>query len=150
MSKEGRIMRISTKGRYSLEALLYLALLPKGRYVSTREIAQDTNLSDGYLEQLFIPLRKAGIVKGIRGPQGGYLPGKALNKIKVGDILRAAEGALEPVDCVKSKHCPMSADCASRHTWAALYRAINECVDSITLADLAAAYDALDRQEYAI
>ncbi|MDR0878542.1 MAG: Rrf2 family transcriptional regulator, partial [Treponema sp.] len=54
-------MRISTKGRYSLEALLYMALLPKGEYSSTRSIAENTGLSDGYLEQLFIPLRKAGI-----------------------------------------------------------------------------------------
>ena len=143
-------MRISTKGRYSLMALLYMALLPKGEYSSTREIAENTGLSDGYLEQLFIPLRKAGIVKGIRGPMGGYLPGKTLNKIKVGDILRAAEGALEPVDCVKTKRCPMAAECMSRHTWAELYRAINECADSITLADLAASYEALDKQEYAI
>jgi Rrf2 family protein len=143
-------MRISTKGRYSLVALLYMALLPKGEYSSTREIAEKTGLSDGYLEQLFIPLRKAGIVKGIRGPLGGYLPGKALNRIKVGDILRTAEGALEPVDCVKTKRCPMAAGCVSRHTWAELYRAINECVDSITLADLVASYEALDKQEYAI
>jgi Rrf2 family protein len=143
-------MRISTKGRYSLAALLYMALLPKGECSSTREIAENTGLSDGYLEQLFIPLRKAGIVRGIRGPAGGYLPGKALNKIKVGDILRAAEGALEPVDCVKTKRCPMAAGCMSRHTWTELCRAINECADSITLADLAASYEALDTQEYAI
>jgi Rrf2 family protein len=143
-------MRISTKGRYSLEALLYMALLPKGEYSSTRAIAEHTGLSDGYLEQLFIPMRKAGIVKGIRGPQGGYLPGRPPQKIRVGDILRAAEGALEPVDCVKTKKCPLAAGCSSRHTWAELYRAINECVDSITLADLAAAYRALDKQEYAI
>jgi Rrf2 family protein len=143
-------MRISTKGRYSLEALLYMALLPEGEYPSTREIAEKTGLSDGYLEQLFIPLRKAGIVRGIRGPQGGYLPGRAQDQIKVGDILRAVEGALEPVDCVHTKSCPMAEECLSRHTWAELYREINECVDSITLADLAAAYRALDKQEYAI
>jgi Rrf2 family protein len=143
-------MRISTKGRYSLEALLYMALLPDGEYSSTREIAEKTGLSDGYLEQLFIPLRKQGIVRGIRGPQGGYLPGKALDQIKVGDILRAVEGALEPVDCVNSKDCPMAGECLSRNTWAELYREINECVDAITLSDLAAAYGALDKQEYAI
>jgi Rrf2 family protein len=143
-------MRISTKGRYSLEALLYMALLPEGDYSSTREIAEKTGLSDGYLEQLFIPLRKAGIVKGIRGPQGGYLPAKALDQIKVGDILRTVEGALEPVDCIKSKDCPMAAECLSRNTWAELYQQINKCVDSVTLADLTASYEALDKQEYAI
>jgi Rrf2 family protein len=143
-------MRISTKGRYSLEALLYMALLPKGEYTSTRTIAENTGLSDGYLEQLFIPLRKAGIVQGIRGPQGGYLPGRAPEKITVGEILRTVEGALEPVDCVKSKTCPMAKDCMSQHTWAELYKEINDCVDAVTLADLAQAYETLDQVEYAI
>jgi Rrf2 family protein len=143
-------MRISTKGRYSLEALLYMALLPKGEYVSTRTIAENTGLSDGYLEQLFIPLRKAGIIHGIRGPLGGYLPGRDLDKITVGDILRAVEGSLEPVDCVSSKICPIEETCLSRHTWSALYKEISTCVDSITLKDLVEAYYTMDQMEYAI
>jgi Rrf2 family protein len=143
-------MRISTKGRYSLEALLYLALLPGGAYVSTRNIADHTGISEGYLEQLFIPLRKAGIVQGVRGPQGGYLPGRSPGEITAGEILRAVEGSLEPVDCVNTKICPARKSCLSRHTWAELYREINRCVDSITLADLREAYESLDRLEYAI
>jgi Rrf2 family protein len=143
-------MRISTKGRYSLEALLYMALLPEGEYVSTRAIAEDTGISDGYLEQLFIPLRKAGIVQGIRGPLGGYLPGKPVDRITVGEILRAVEGPLEPVDCVKSKACPIQESCISRYTWSELYQEINDCVDSITLKDLTEAYQTIDRMEYAI
>jgi Rrf2 family protein len=143
-------MRISTKGRYSLEALLYMSLLPPDEYSSTRTIAGHTGISDGYLEQLFIPLRKAGIVRGIRGPQGGYLPGKDPGKISVGDILRAVEGNLEPVDCVKSKTCPIRDQCLSQHTWRELYEEINDCVDSISLADLKEAYKALDKMEYAI
>ncbi|MDR3200414.1 MAG: Rrf2 family transcriptional regulator, partial [Spirochaetales bacterium] len=110
-------MRISTKGRYSLEALLYLSLLPPGEYTSTRTIAEYTGISDGYLEQLFIPLKKAGIINAIRGPQGGYLPGKELEKITVGAILRAVEGSLEPVACVASEKCPNESWCISRHTW---------------------------------
>jgi Rrf2 family protein len=143
-------MRISTKGRYSLEALLHMALLPPGEYASTRVIAEHTGISDGYLEQLFIPLRKAGIVQGIRGPQGGYLPGRAFDAITVGDILRAVEGSLEPVACVSSDDCPIKENCVSIHTWSELYHEITECVDSITLADLVEAYNALDRMEYAI
>jgi Rrf2 family protein len=143
-------MRISTKGRYSLEALLYMALLPRGEYSSTRSIAENTGLSDGYLEQLFIPLRKAGIVQGIRGPQGGYLPGRPIKKITVGDVLRAVEGPLEPVACVTSNDCPMKPTCISIHTWSDLYREITNCVDSITLSDLAAACLAMDKVEYAI
>jgi Rrf2 family protein len=143
-------MRISTKGRYSLEALLYMALLPDGDYTSTRSIAENTGISDGYLEQLFIPLRKAGIVQGIRGPQGGYLPGREIDQITVGDILRAVEGSLEPVDCVTSTDCPVRGSCISRHTWSELYEEITDCVDSITLKDLTAAFKSMDQMEYAI
>jgi Rrf2 family protein len=143
-------MRISTKGRYSLEALLYMALLPPGEYCSTRAISEYTGISDGYLEQLFIPLRRAGIVQGIRGPLGGYLPGRSLENIRVGDILRTVEGPLEPVACVKSEICPIAETCISQHTWRDLYREITKCVDSITLLDLVEAYKSMNRQEYAI
>jgi Rrf2 family protein len=143
-------MKISTKGRYSLEALLYMALLPQGEYSSTRAISENTGISDGYLEQLFIPLRKAGLITGIRGPQGGYVPGRELAEIRVGDILRTVEGALEPVACVNSKVCPVEATCLSKHTWSELYHEINDCVDAITLADLVDAYHSMDKMEYAI
>ncbi|MDR0998921.1 MAG: Rrf2 family transcriptional regulator [Treponema sp.] len=143
-------MRISTKGRYSLEALLYLALLPKGEYSSTRAIAENTGISDGYLEQLFIPLRKAGIVQGIRGPQGGYLPGRSITRIMVGDVLRAVEGSLEPTECVSSNSCPYRKKCVSRHTWKELYGEIVNCVDSISLQDLVESYKAMDQMDYTI
>ncbi|MDR1948985.1 MAG: Rrf2 family transcriptional regulator [Spirochaetaceae bacterium] len=143
-------MRISTKGRYSLEALLYMALLPPGEYSSTRAISEYTGISDGYLEQLFIPLRKAGIVQGIRGPLGGYVPGRPPEKIRVGDVLRAVEGPLEPVACVNSEKCPIEETCISIHTWSELYREITDCVNSITLSDLVEAYYAMDKLEYAI
>jgi Rrf2 family protein len=143
-------MRVSTKGRYSLEAILYMALLPEGEYVSTRSIAGETGISDGYLEQLFIPLRRAGIIRGIRGPQGGYCLGKPHKDISAGDVLRAVEGSLEPVDCIKSRVCPAAKKCVSRHTWRELYREISACVDSISLKDLVEAYEKLDQLEYTI
>jgi Rrf2 family protein len=148
--KKEQCMRISTKGRYSLEALLYMALLPDGEYCSTRTIAEHTGISDGYLEQLFIPLRKAGLIRGIRGPQGGYLLGNDPGKITAGDVLRSVEGPLEPVSCVNSMTCPVEASCISRHTWSELYHEISACVNSITLADLVEAYYAMDKLEYAI
>ena len=143
-------MRISTRGRYSLEALLYLALLPEGSFASTRTIAGQTGISDGYLEQLFIPLKKAGIVRGIRGAQGGYLPGRLPAEITVGDILRAVEGSLEPVACLSSETCPSSGSCITRHTWAQLYREISACVDSITLADLVESFNIRDGGGFSI
>lgn len=133
-------MRISTRGQYSLEALLYLALLPEGDFASTRSISENTGISDGYLEQLFIPLKKAGIVRGIRGAHGGYLPGRDPAEITAGEILRAVEGSLEPVACISAGTCPSEATCITRHTWSALYGEIADCVDSITLKDLVDAY----------
>lgn len=143
-------MRISTRGRYSLEALLYLALLPEGEYASTRSISEHTGISDGYLEQLFIPLKKAGIIRGIRGAQGGYLPGRAIDAITVGDILRAVEGSLEPVACLSSDTCPSEAKCITRHTWSRLYREISDCVDSITLSGLVECYRSMESGGLAI
>lgn len=143
-------MRISTRGRYSLEALLYLALLPEGSFESTRSISGNTGISDGYLEQLFIPLKKAEIVRGIRGAQGGYLLSRPAGEITVGQILRAVEGSLEPVACLGSETCSAQAACIARHTWETLYRSIASCVDSITLADLVAASRTTGGQEYAI
>lgn len=140
-------MRISTRGQYSLEALLYLALLPEGSFASTRSISENTGISDGYLEQLFIPLKKDGIVRGIRGARGGYLPGRDPSLITVGDILRSVEGSLEPVACMTAGTCPAEAKCPSRNTWSALYGEITDSVDSISLKDLADAYAAQARVE---
>jgi Rrf2 family protein len=138
-------MRISTKGRYSLEALLYLALIEETRkgqelFASTREIAENTGYSEGYLEQLFIPLRKAGLIQGVRGPQGGYYLAKKPEEISAGDILRAVEGSLQPTACIEESLCPEANVCPSRRTWYALYECIIGTVDAISLADLREAY----------
>ncbi|MDR3275968.1 MAG: Rrf2 family transcriptional regulator [Treponema sp.] len=146
-------MRISTKGRYSLEALLYLALLPPGGYISTRVIAEGTGISEGYLEQLFIPLRKAGILQGIRGPQGGYKPGRSLEQISAGDILQAVEGPLEIAACATSSTkapCPRESSCESIGLWNELYREITGCVGAITLQELAETCRTMDTLEYTI
>ncbi len=135
-------MRISTRGQYSLEALLYLASLPSGEYASIRALSEATGISDGYLEQLFIGLKKQGIVQGIRGARGGYVVGRDPSEITAGDVLRAVEGTLEPVACLSAGTCPSEAACITRHTWAHLYREIRDVVDSVTLADLAREYDA--------
>jgi Rrf2 family protein len=134
-------MRISTRGRYSLEALLFLALQPADALHNTRVIAGQTGISEGYLEQLFISLRQKGLIVAIRGAQGGYRLGKNAAEISIGDILRVSEGSLEPVGCLANEPCGREGECASRLTWARLYTAITECADSITLADLVGAYE---------
>jgi Rrf2 family protein len=140
-------MRISTRGRYSLEALLFLTLLPKGSSASTRAISEKTGISDGYLEQLFIPLKKNNIITGIRGPQGGYFLNLEPDHVSVGSILRITEGSLEPVACLSQGTCPAEQKCISRHTWNDLYHEITDCVDSITLADLAGTYSFTEEEQ---
>lgn len=143
-------MRISTRGRYSLEAILFLALLPEDSLVSTREISEQTGISDGYLEQLFIPLKKAGIITGVRGAQGGYHLGGPAESITVGDILRSVEGPLAPVACLDREHCSSEAVCKTRYTWGKLYRSIEECIDSIRLSDLVDAFQTMEESEAAL
>jgi Rrf2 family protein len=127
-----------------------MALLPEEEYASTRSIAENTGISDGYLEQLFIALRKAGIVQGIRGPQGGYVLGRDADRITVGDILRAVEGSLEPVECISVAVCPIRKSCKSRQTWVDMYNEIAGCADSLTLKDLVRSYKTMDKIEYMI
>ncbi|MDR1786111.1 MAG: Rrf2 family transcriptional regulator [Spirochaetaceae bacterium] len=143
-------MRISSKGRYSLEALLYLALLPEGAFASTREISEKTEVSERYLEQLFIPLRQKGLIAALRGSRGGYYLDKRPDAITVGDILRTVEVSLDLVVCMAALDCPRKNQCETRGTWSALYRGINSFVDSVTLGDLARAYNAVDTPEYTI
>jgi Rrf2 family protein len=143
-------VRISTKGRYSLIALLYIALLKQGSYASAREIAEATGISEGYLEQLFIALRKSGIIQGVRGPQGGYYLERAAKEISVGEVLRSVEGSLSPTECVENRACPKENTCVSRQTWGSLHHCIKTCVDSIMISDLVDDFNAKRPPEYEI
>jgi len=132
-------MKLSTKGRYGLKAILQLAVDSKGEQVSLKSIAEKQNISENYLEQLFAALRKAGLVKSIRGSQGGYMLGKPAKDITVGEVLRALEGSLAPVDCVVEnapKECSRAEECVTRIIWRKMRDSINSVVDSITLDDL--------------
>ena len=134
-------MKLSTKGRYGARAMLDLALhynVNEGP-VALGSIAERQNISEEYLEQIFSSLRKSGIVESVRGAQGGYKLGRSADKITIGDILRVLEGSLAPVDCVvegKPQVCDRYDDCVLSGVWIKLRDAINEAVDSFTLADL--------------
>jgi len=95
-------MKVSTKGRYGLLAMIDIAAHQAQGSVSLRSVAERNNLSENYLEQLLPALRKAGLVKSIRGAQGGYVLAKPSDSITMGDILRTLEGPLSPVDCLAS------------------------------------------------
>ena len=135
-------MKLSTKGRYGLRAVIDLALTSENEAVSISSIAARQSLSESYLEQLMGKLRKAGIVKSIRGAQGGYRLGRPPEEISVGDILRALEGDLDPVDCMALKHkeggCVGQDACVTRYVWQKISDSINETVDGILLSTLLA------------
>ena len=97
--KEGDEMKLSTKGRYGLRAMIDLARYSEEEPVSIGSIAMRQGISERYLEQLVAKMKKAGLVKSIRGASGGYVLAKDSSEISVGDILRALEGSLEPVKC---------------------------------------------------
>lgn len=144
-------MKLSTKGRYGARAMLDLALhyTEEGGPVSLGAIAHRQGISEEYLEQIFSALRKAGLVESIRGAQGGYKPGRQAEKITVGDILRVLEGSLSPVDCAddgKTPSCERYDECVMRDVWRKMRDSINAAVDSVTLADLVAKYEALQHK----
>ncbi len=131
-------MKISTKGRYALRMMLDLALNDTGEPVRIRDIAARQEISDKYLEQIISSLNKAGYVKSIRGPQGGYRLTKKPEQYTVGMILRLTEGSLAPVACLEDEvnTCGRQDGCATLQLWKMLNEAVKGVVDKVTLADL--------------
>jgi Rrf2 family protein len=135
-------MKLSTKGRYGLRAVLDLAVNAEEEAVALSQIAERQGISMNYLEQLIAKLKKAGIVNGIRGAQGGYKLALPAEKISIGDILRALEGDLNPVDCSEvitgESSCSNSDLCVTKYVWKRISDSINDAVDGIMLSELVA------------
>ena len=131
-------MKISTKGRYALRLMLDIALNDAKTPVRIKDIAERQQISYKYLEQIVSSLNKAGFVKSLRGPQGGYRLTKKPEEYTVGMILRLIEGSLAPVACLDDdiNNCTRADRCPTLILWEKLYDAISEVVDNITLADL--------------
>ena len=132
-------MKLSTKGRYGLRAMIDLARYSEVEPVSINSIAARQNISERYLEQLVALLRKAGLVKSIRGATGGYILAKDAAEISVGDILRALEGSLEPVKCAafySEEGCMASDGCVTKYVWHKINDSINETVNQMMLDEL--------------
>lgn len=132
-------MRISTKGRYGLRAMVDLAVYSSDTPISLNSLADRQGLSAGYLEQVFSVLRKAGLVKSIKGAQGGYILADDSSKITVGDVLRVLEGDLVVVDEIDGEGINENniEYCIRTMVWEKMNESINEVVDSVTLKDLA-------------
>lgn len=132
-------MKLSTKGRYGLRALIDLARYSTQEPVSITSISDRQGISERYLEQLMAMLKKSGLVKSIRGAGGGYVLAKELKDISVGDVLRALEGNLEPVECsglTEGEGCTAKDSCVTKYVWQKINDSINKTVDEIKLDQL--------------
>jgi len=137
-------MKISTKGRYGLRALLDLAVHSQGEHVPLSNIAERQNISENYLEQVFSALRKAGIINSVKGAQGGYVLADQAEKIKVGTILRVLEGDLSVANEEWQPEGGVTIqECIQRKVWDEITNRINQYVDSITLEDLVQEYNVM-------
>lgn len=130
-------LKLSTKGKYGLKAMFELALSSNGEPVSLKYIAKKQGISDQYLEQIFSILKKAGLVKSVRGAQGGYYISKKPNEITVADILKVLEGDMAFTECLLDKDlCENFDSCATKYVWAKIKESIEEVTNSISLQDM--------------
>ncbi len=130
-------MKLSTKGRYGMRALLDLALHQGEGLVLLKDIARRQEVSLPYLEHLIAPLIAAGLVKSTRGARGGVLLLRSPSQIKLIEIIQLLEGSIAPVDCVNDpKVCHRSGSCVTRDIWIEMKMAMSRVLDSTTLQDL--------------
>ena len=136
-------MKLSTKGRYGLRSMVDLAVHSNGDHVSLNSIAERQNISENYLEQVFATLRKAALVKSVKGAQGGYVLVAKPSEIKIGTVLRALEGNLSVIDVDTETDGAVKNSvqhCIKQNVWDRINDRINEVVDGITLEDLVNEY----------
>lgn len=137
-------MKVSTKSRYGLAAMMDIAQHSGAGPVALRGVAERQQVSEHYLEQLMSGLRNAGLVRSIRGAQGGYVLARNPALITAGDIVRAMEGPIAPVDCLLAEkgrdnpYCEKTEGCIRRTIWLKMGESISTALDSISLESLCA------------
>lgn len=137
-------MRVSTKGRYGLRAMIDMAQHMHQAPVSIKTIAERQNISESYLEQVFSTLKKGGLIRSSRGSCGGYSLSVPPGKITAGQVIKILEGSLSPVFCVDDPDCGGSGGICGREKtcpaypfWFELNRLINDYIENITIEELA-------------
>jgi Rrf2 family transcriptional regulator, cysteine metabolism repressor len=131
-------MKISTKGRYGIRAMLELALHYSDSPIMVKDIARRQSISERYLEQLLLLLKVAGFVKASRGTHGGFILSRPPSEIKLNTIINALEGPISLVDCVDAPDLyPKASYCAMHDIWLEVGKAMDEVLESITLKELA-------------
>ncbi len=136
-------MKMSTKGRYGLRAMMDLAINQKDEVpVFLADVAKRQDISEKYLEHIFAALRAAGLIRTVRGRKGGFLLIKPPAQITASEVIAALEGPCRLVDCVdEPKVCPRSATCATRDIWTLLGGKMDEFLSGYTLDKLARMQD---------
>jgi Rrf2 family protein len=133
-------MKVSTRGEYGVRAMVALAHHYGEGPMSIAAVAKESSVPYAYLEQLIVPLRKAGLVESRRGAQGGYRLTRSPELVGVGEVYRVMEGPVAPMDCVSEdpadQTCPLIDGCETRPVWLRVRDSIVDALDSMTLADL--------------
>ena len=130
-------MIVSTKGRYALRVMVGLAMKDTGEYIPLKEIAEEEDISQKYLESIMTTLSKANFVDAVHGKVGGYRLNRPAEDYTVGSILKLTEGNLSPVSCT-SQGCSRPTCCKAMPMWERLEKMIDDFFEGITLADLIA------------
>lgn len=129
-------MRLTTKGRYAVTAMLDLAYHSQKNPVTLTDIATRQTISLSYLEQLFARLRRAGMVKGVRGPGGGYTLSRAAREINIADIIEAVDEPVDSTKCGGKSNCHNNQPCITHDLWMGLSEQIRAYLKEITLGQL--------------
>jgi len=130
-------MKLSTRTRYGIRAMLELAENYDKGHLQLKIIARDQEISVKYLEQLMTILKAAGFVRSVRGLKGGYVLSKPPRQIRVSDCFDCLEGPIITTECVDNKNsCSRSIDCVARSLWAEVHNAVRTVLESTTLQDL--------------
>ena len=134
-------MRLSTKSRYGVRALFDIAYHSAEAPAQIKAISQRQGITPRYLEQIFQKLKRAGIVKSIRGPRGGYYLARKPEEIAVGDIVRAMEETIDPVFCARpvkgrSRKCRRESKCPAQVVWTEAGKRLGNYLDSVSLAQM--------------
>ena len=130
-------MKLSTRTRYGIRAILELVKNYDNGPLQLRVIARDQGVSVKYLEQLMAMLKSAGIVRSVRGSKGGYILAKSPNQIRLSDCFECLEGAVITTECVEDENlCERANDCIARQVWTEVQRAVIEVLESMTLQNL--------------
>ncbi|MHB0776258.1 Fe-S cluster assembly transcriptional regulator IscR [Halomonas sp. WWR20] len=134
-------MRLTTKGRYAVTAMLDLALHTEQGPISLADISKRQAISLSYLEQLFARLRRAHLVTSVRGPGGGYLLGLPAERISVAGVIDAVDESVDATRCQGLSDCQQGDTCLTHHLWCELSDEIHGFLDGITLKDLVARHE---------